>query len=82
MYIVYELNNWPHDPANNFTLENCLIDTVKLTRNVDKIKFTYNGPGIGFDVKGMWSYGNGFARFVVLFGVDNTSSSHIHNRKQ
>ena len=51
--MVYELNNWPHDPANNFTLENCLIDTVKLTRNVDKIKFTYNGPGIGFDVKGM-----------------------------
>ena len=44
---------------------------------MDKIKFTYNGPGIGFDVKGMWSYGNGFARFVVLFGVDNTSSSHI-----
>ena len=54
---------------------------MKLTRNVDKIKFTYDGPGIELDVKGMWSYGNDFARIAVLFGVDNTSSSHIHNRK-
>ena len=39
---------------------------MKLTRNVDKIKFTYDGPGIGLDVKGMWSYGNDFARIAVL----------------
>ena len=24
----------------------------------------------------MWSFGNGFARNVVTFGVDNTSSPH------
>ena len=55
---------------------------MKLIRNADKVKFTYNGPRIGFDVKGMWSYCNDFARNVVLFGVDNASSSHIHKREQ
>ena len=43
LYIVYELNTWPHNPTNNFTLKNCLFGTVKLTRNADKTKFTYNG---------------------------------------
>ena len=43
LYIVYELNTWPQNPTNNFTLKNCLFGTVKLTRNADKTKFTYNG---------------------------------------
>ena len=33
-----------------------------------------------FDEKDMWSYGNYFARNVI-FGVDNTSSSHTYNKK-
>ena len=33
-----------------------------------------------FDGKDMWSYDNDFARNVI-FGVDNTSSSHTHNKK-
>ena len=24
-YIVYELNTWPRNPTNNFTLKNCLF---------------------------------------------------------
>ena len=28
----------------------------------------------------MWSFGNVFARNVVNFGVDNTSSSHTNNQ--
>ena len=35
-----------------------------------------NGRGIAFNGKGMWRFGNGFARNVVNFGFDNTSSSH------
>ena len=27
----------------------------------------------------MWSFGNGFSKNVVIFGVDNTSSSHPDN---
>ena len=49
LYIVYELNAWPRDPANNFPLKNCLFGTFKLVRNADKSKFIYNGQKIAFD---------------------------------
>ena len=42
-YIVYELNNWPHNLTNNFPLKNCLFGTVKLVRNAIKNEFIYNG---------------------------------------
>ena len=29
----------------------------------------------------MWSFTNDFARNVVIFGVDNSSSSHTDNQK-
>ena len=38
------------------------------------------GYGIAFDGKGMWSFGNDFTRNVIIFGVDNSSSSHADNR--
>ena len=53
LYIVYELNNCPSNPTNNFALQNFLLGAVKLTRYADKNKFNYNGCGIGFDGKGM-----------------------------
>ena len=81
LYIVSELNTWPLNPTNNFTLESCLFGTVELTRNVGKSKFTYNDGGIAFDGKGYWSFVNDTARNVVIFGVDNKSSSHIDNLK-
>ena len=44
-------------------------------------KFTYSGQGIAFDGKIMWSYDSGFARNVVIFGVDNISSFHNDHQK-
>ena len=79
--MVYELDNWPRNPVDNFTLKNCLFDTVKLTRDADKTKFAYNGQGIAFDGQGMQSFGNYFIRNVINFGVDNTSSSRTDNQK-
>ena len=46
-----------------------------------KSKFTYNGRGIAFDEEGSRSFGNDFTRNIVMFGVDNISSSHTDNRK-
>ena len=80
-YIVYELNNWPRDPTNNVTLKNCLFGTVKLVRNGIKSKFTYNGWGIPFDWEGSWSFNNDYARNVLIFGVDKSSSSCTDNLK-
>ena len=36
LHIVYELNTWPSNRTNNFTLKNCLFGTVNLTGNADK----------------------------------------------
>ena len=62
-------------------MKNCKLGTVKLARNAIKSKFIYNGRGIVFDGKGLWSFGNGFARNDVIFVVDNSSSSYTDNRK-
>ena len=37
--------------------------------------------GITFDSGGSWTFDNGTARNVIIFGVDSTSSSHVDNRK-
>ena len=81
VYMAYELNTSAHNPANNFTLKNCLFRTFKLERNTIKSKFTYNGREIAFDGEGSWSFGNDFARNFLIFGVNNSSSSHTDNRK-
>ena len=41
----------------------------------------YSGYRIAFDTAGSWSFGYDFARNVVIFGVDHSSSSHTDNRK-
>ena len=51
LYIVYELNTWPRNPAINFTLKIYLFGTVKLVKGTMKSKFTYHGRGIAFDVE-------------------------------
>ena len=56
-----------------------MFGTVKLVRNADKSKFTYNGRRIAFDGEGSWSFGNDFD---VIFGADNSSSSHTDNKKK
>ena len=41
----------------------------------------YNNYGIAFDGKGKCSFGNDYVRDVVIFGVDNSPSSHADNCK-
>ena len=40
-----------------------------------------SGYGIAFNNAGSWNYGNDFARNVVIFGVDDPSSSRVNNCK-
>ena len=79
LYMVYELNNWPSIPSNNFTLKNFLIGTVRLTRNAIKSKFIYICQGMTFDGAGSWCFGNNSARNAVMFGVKISSLSHTDN---
>ena len=50
-------------------------------KNSNKEKHVYNGYGITFDSANSWSFVNEFARSVIVFGADNSSSSYSNNRK-
>ena len=64
-------------------LVNCLFGAVSLTKNADIDKYKYSGYGIGFDRHGSFSFpGTGLGRNVIIFGVDMSSSTKIHNRKK
>ena len=41
----------------------------------------YKGYGITFDSAGPWNFVNDFARNVIIFDVDNNSSSHADSWK-
>ena len=51
-----------------------------IVKNSDKEKWLYSGYGIAYDGKGEWSFGNDFARAVVIFGVDTTSTDKIFDK--
>ena len=78
-YIVYDLDVWPKNPTDNLKFKNCLFGTTNVVKNSDKGKYVYSGYGIIFDSGGSWSCDN--ARNVIIFGFDNSSSSHSDNRK-
>ena len=81
VYIVCELNAWPKNPTTNFKFKNFLIGATNVVKNSDKEKYAYSGYGITFNSGGSWSFENDFTRSFVIFGVDNSSSSHSDNHK-
>ena len=58
-----------------------MFGTVKLARNTIKSKSTNNSWEIAFDGESSWSFGYEFAKNVVIFSIDNSSSSHTNNQK-
>ena len=81
VYIVYELDAWPRNSTNNFKFKNRLFCTTNIVKNSDKEKYVYSGYGITFDTASSLSFNNGTARNVIIFGVDNSWSSHADNHK-
>ena len=79
IYIVYEITK-KNSISDYPTLENCLLSSVKLTKNPDIDKYKYSGYGIGFDRKGEFSFGNGFGQNEIIFGADMSSSIHSTNK--
>ena len=53
--------------------------TVRLVRIAIKYKFPYNDWGITFDWDVSWSFNNDFARNIVIFGVDKSTSFYTDN---
>ena len=58
-----------------------MFGAINVVKNSDKEKCVYSGYGIIFDSVGSWNFGIDFARNVVIFGAENSSSPHTDNHK-
>ena len=80
IYIVYEISR-NYNISSYPTLENCLFGAVSWTKHAVINQYKYFGQGIGFDRHGFFSHPNGgTGNNVVIFGVDDNSSTKIDNR--
>ena len=80
VYFVYDLDAWSRNHTNHFKLKNCLFGAPIIVKDSDKEKYVYSGYRITFDSSGSWRFDNDFARNVLSFGVDNSSSCHSDSR--
>ena len=82
LYIVYELKNRKID-SPDFTVQSGLFGAVKITKNANTSHYKYEGYGICFDGESSFSFGNRIdAKNVIIFGVNNSNSSHLTNKTQ
>ena len=66
-----------------FTFENYLFPALKLTENTDIDKYKYSGYGIWFDSRRTFLFpSDKFAKNVIIFGIDLSSSVHADNKKK
>ena len=64
-------------------MNNCLLGSVKLTKNVDPDEYKYSGYGIWFDSRSEFSLSDGsVGKNVIIFGADMSSSVHIDNKSK
>ena len=82
LFIVYELNIWTQDLNAEFTLKDCLLGAVKLTKNANPNKYSYSGNGTGFDSCSIFSIPDFDWGKNVLFGVDMRSSVFASNKNK
>ena len=83
IYISYTLDRWSRDLNTDFTLNNCLFGSVKLTKNAGSDKYKYSVYGIGFDSRSKISFTNeSMRKNDIIFGVGMSSSVHIDNKKK
>ena len=67
----------------DFTLNNCLLESVVLTKNPDLDKYKYSGYSIGFDSCLEFLLTDGrVGKNVLTFGADMSSSMHIDNKNK
>ena len=67
--------------AQKFYIKICLLGATTKVKISDKENYVYSGYGIISDGGGSWRFGKNFASNVIIFGFENSSSSHSDNRK-
>ena len=80
--ISYTLDPWSRYLNTDFTLNNCLFGSVKLTNNADPDKYKYSGCSIGYDSCSEFSsIESSMGKNVIIFGVDMSLFLHVDNKK-
>ena len=88
IYVVYKLNPISSTRNNDYTIQNPLFGSMKITKNTDSSKNNYTGYGLCFDEGGEFGHtvrkGNfdrtTNAKNIIIFGVDMSSSIHAKNK--
>ena len=81
LYISYKLTPWLRNLKTGFTLNNCLLESLKLTKNADPDKCKYSNYSIGFDYRSELLFTDGrMERNVNIIGADMSSSVHVDNK--
>ena len=71
---------WNYVDSSDPRLWNSLSGAVKLVKDADIDKYKYSGYGIGFDMKGTFSFpAGGFGWYGIVFAAD--MSSPVVNKK-
>ena len=79
-YISYTLAPWLRNLNIDFTLNNCLFGSVKLTKNADPDKHKYSGYDTWFDSHSEFLFTAGsMGRNIITSGVDMSSSVRVDN---
>ena len=82
LYISNKLTPWLRNSNTDFTLNNCLFESVKLNKNADPDKYKYSGYSRGFDSRSEFSFTDGsMGKNVIIFGADMSSCVHVDNKK-
>ena len=80
VYIGCDLDAWAKKCCS-FQFKNCLFEVTSIVKNSDKEKCVYSGYEITCNSAVSCSLNNDTARNVIIFGVDNSLSSHSDNCK-
>ena len=64
LYITSELDTWARDLSTDFTLDNCLVGAMKLTKSLNPDKYEYSG--YGFDLKHVQNIHGGVVNGVKM----------------
>ena len=81
LYISYTLGPQLRNLNTDFTLGNCLIGSIKLTKNNDRDKYKYTGYGIGLDFRSEFLFTDGsIGKNITILGFGISSSVHVDNK--
>ena len=79
---IYSLDQISNTRNTDFTAQNCLFSTVKITKNRNTSKYKYVGYGTCFGESSNFSFGNRMdAKNVILLGYDAKNSPLVNNKK-